>query len=75
MATFNAEQFLTQKLNSFGNQTSINWHLILSDNGSSGVTLVVKKMDLFNNQMLENSIKYINKNVSESLNYLIKIVI
>jgi len=43
MSTYNGQEFLTEQLQSIEDQTYKNWRLILSDDGSSDVTLAIAK--------------------------------
>lgn len=43
MSTYNGEQFLAEQLQSIEDQTHKNWHLVISDDGSSDNTLAIAK--------------------------------
>lgn len=43
MATYNGEKFIAEQLQSIEEQTHKNWHLIISDDGSSDNTLTIAK--------------------------------
>lgn len=43
MSTYNGKKFLAEQLDSLENQTHENWHLIISDDGSSDDTLYIAK--------------------------------